>query len=88
MGNVTVNDFIYATIDHLFNDTESGEKTWQREEVVDVDIDSEDQENPDFSVTYNEYESGDKKNKQFLIPLFEDYLKGCIQFVDVYTSSD
>ena len=59
MCNVTVNDFIYATIDHLFNDTESGEKTWQREEVVDVDIDSEDQENPDFCVTYNEYESVD-----------------------------
>ena len=54
MCDVTINDFIDATIDHLFNDSESGENTWWRGEVVDVDVDSEDQKNPDFlSLTMN-----------------------------------
>lgn len=85
MCNVTVNDFIDATIDHLFSDSQTGENTWWRGEVVDVDVDSEDQENPDFFVTYDECESDDKENEWLLMPLFEDYLKRCIQFVDVYT---
>ena len=56
--------------------------------MVDVDVDSKDQKNPDFFVTYDEYEIDDKENEWFLMPLFEDYLKGRIRFVDVYTSSD
>ena len=52
--NVTVNDFIDATIDHLFSDSEIGENTWWRGEVVDVDVDCEDQKNSDFlSLTMN-----------------------------------
>ena len=52
--NVTVNDFIDATIDHLFSDSKIGENTWWRGEVVDVDVDCEDQKNSDFlSLTMN-----------------------------------
>ena len=52
--DVTVNDFIDATIDHLFNDSESGENTWWREEVVVVDVDSDDKKTADFlSLTMN-----------------------------------
>ena len=52
--DVTVNDFIDATIAHLFNDSESGENTWWREEVVVVDVDSDDKKTADFlSLTMN-----------------------------------
>ena len=47
---VLVEDFIDSTINHLYKD--NGEETWCGGEVFDVDIDSEDMENPDFFVTY------------------------------------
>ena len=67
-----------SKIRNVSNDSESGENTWWRGEVVDVDFDSENPKNPDFFVTYNDYESEDKENEWFLMPLFEDYLKGSI----------
>ena len=85
--DATVNYFIDATTD-LFNDSKSRQNTWCKGEVVDIDLDSEDQEDPNIFVTYDEYESDDKENGWFLLSFFEGYLKRCILFVDVYTSSD
>ena len=51
LHDVTINYFIDAAIDHLFNDSESRENTWYSGEVVDVYVDSEDQENLEFFVT-------------------------------------
>ena len=82
--DVTENEFIDATIDHLFTDEVSGEATWSRAEVVDVDVDSEDKGNPDFFVSYDNYT--DSKNEWFLLPLMEDYLKEWVSFVDVYNA--
>ena len=72
---VSVEDFIDSTINHLYVD--NGEQTWWRGEAVDVDIDSEDMEIPDFCDTFANYCSNQKdENEWFLGPLFEDYLKG------------
>ena len=80
---VSVEDFIDSTINHLYVD--NGEETWWRSEVVDVDIDSEDMVNPDFFVTYVNYSSNQEdENEWFLVPLFEDYLKGWVHFLDIH----
>ena len=72
---ISVEEFIDLTINHLYIDNE--EETWCRAEVVDVEIDSEDMENPDFFVTYVNYSSNQEdKNEWFLAPFFEDCLKG------------
>ena len=74
MCKVSVEQFIDSTINPLYVD--NGEETWWRGEVVDVDIDSEDMENPDFFVTYVNYSSNQEdENEWFLVPLFEYYLK-------------
>ena len=60
-------------------------KNCWRGEVVNVDIDSEDMENPDFFVTCVNYCSNQEdENERFLIPLFEDYLKGWAHFLDIH----
>ena len=43
--------FIGSMIDHLFTDKDSGADNWWRAEVVDIDEDSSDKDNPDFFVT-------------------------------------
>ena len=83
MCKVSVEQFIDSTINPLYVD--NGEETWWRGEVVDVDIDSEDMENPDFFVTYVNYSSNQEdENEWFLVPLFEDYLKGRVHFLDIH----
>ena len=78
---VSVEDFIDSTINHLYVD--NGEQTWWRGEAVDVDIDSEDMEIPDFCDTFANYCSNQKdENEWFLGPLFEDYLNGWAHFLD------
>ena len=80
---VLVEDFIDSTINHLYID--NGEETWCGGEVFDVDIDSEDMENPDFFVTYVNYSSSQEdENEWFSVPLFEDYLKGWVPFLDIH----
>ena len=80
---VLVEDFIDSTINHLYID--NGEETWWGGEVFDVDIDSEDMENPDFFVTYVNYSSSQEdENEWFSVPLFEDYLKGWVPFLDIH----
>ena len=49
---VVPEDFIEATISNLYEDKDTGEETWWRAEVADVDIDSEDMLNPEFYVMY------------------------------------
>ena len=49
-------DFIDASILHLYTDDENNEDTWWPAEVVDVDIDSSDMSNPDFFVLYGDVE--------------------------------
>ena len=45
-------DLIGATIDHLYTDRFSDVDTWWRADVVDIDEESEDGNNPDFFVSY------------------------------------
>ena len=85
--DVTVNTFIDATIDHLFTDKESSEDTWWRAEVVDVDIESQNKENPDFFISYQDYGDQCQETEWFLIPLMEDYLNGWVHFVDIQNTS-
>ena len=42
-------------------------------------------ENADFLVTYVNYSSNQEDEKELsLVPLFEDYLKGWVHFLDIY----
>ena len=51
---VTQEDFIDATIFHLYSDDDTGSETWWEAEVVDVDIDSVNLNNPDFFISYTD----------------------------------
>ena len=48
--SVSTEDFIDASILHLYTEEESNNDTWWPAEVVDVDIESSDMNNPDFYV--------------------------------------
>ena len=48
-------DLIGATIDHLYTDRFSDVDTWWRADVVDIDEESEDGNNPDFYVSYEDW---------------------------------
>ena len=54
---------------------------WWRADVVDIDEESEDGNNPDFFVSYEDCD--DDQSDWYLVPLKEDYLKGWVRFVDV-----
>ena len=79
---VVPEDFIGASISHLFIDAITGEETWWEAEVADMDIESSDRENPDFFVRYFSSEDEEEVDDDdfYLLPLFEDYLNGCIRF--------
>ena len=46
--SVSCNDYIGASIKHLHKDRKSKENIWWDAEMVDVDMDSDDMDNPDF----------------------------------------
>ena len=81
---VSVENFIDSTINYIYVD--NGEETWQRGEAVDVNIDSEDMENSDFFVIFVIHYSSNEEDQNgwFLAPLFEDYLKGWVHFIDIH----
>ena len=64
---------------------------WWDAEVVDVDMDSADMDNPDFFITYknssDEIIDFSKINNSdyFLEPLLNDYLNGSVKFISVDT---
>ena len=51
---VSYKDFISASIKHMYEDSKSKENIWWDAEVVDVDMDSADMDNPDFFIIYKD----------------------------------
>lgn len=82
-------DFIEVSIKHLYSDQVTGEETWWSAEVRDVDDESEDLNNPEFFVVYENVLQDDEGNEEdlgnepeyYLIPLLHDYLNGWVRFV-------
>ena len=56
--SVNYKDFIGATIKHMYTDETTKEDLWLDAEVVDVDLESENMNNPKFYILYKE--SGDE----------------------------
>ena len=48
----------------------------------DDDEDSDDIDNPDFFVTYFDFDEGEVEGEYYLCQLFEDYLNGWVQIVN------
>ena len=69
-------DLVGATIRHLYTDQDSGEDVWWHAQVVDIDIDSENKENPEFSFYLKKMMliMRRKDPENFLEPLIQDYL--------------
>ena len=80
-------DFIGVSIWHMYADGESNENTWWNREVVDVDPDTSDANEPDFFVIYDE--SGEAKEGQqakqeyYLTPLLGYYLNHWVQVISL-----
>lgn len=51
--------------------------------MVDLDVDSEDKDNPEFFISY---EDCIEENEWYFLPLMEGYLKGFLRFVDTNNS--
>ena len=83
-------DLVGATIRHLYTDQDSCEDVQWRAQVVDIDIDSENKENPEFFILYEEddVDNEEKDPEYFLEPLIQDYLNGWVQLVDVDSEID
>ena len=90
-ASISPDDFICSTIKHKYNDAVTKEDTWWDAEVIDVDIESKDKENPNFFILYKE--SADdivdlanvNDDDYFLEPLINDYLNGWVKIVSVDT---
>ena len=78
---VTSEDFLDASISCLYSDENTGLEKWWDAEVADIDYDS-DKSNPDFYVYYKETEESLEDIDYFLEPLLEQYLNGCVRFLD------
>ena len=52
--SVSYKDFIGASIKHMYEDSNSKENIWWDAEVVDVDMDSADMDNPNFFIIYKD----------------------------------
>ena len=90
-ASVSPGDFICSTIKHKYNDAVTREDTWWDAEVIDVDIASEDKENPNFFILYKESAvdfldlANINDDDYFLEPLISDYLNGWVKIVSVDT---
>ena len=58
---VTIEDFVGAHVEHLFVDDESGMEIWWEAEIVDVDEDSKNKNNPEFFVFTMKMEKNQKE---------------------------
>ena len=89
-ASASPDDFICSTIKHKY-DAVTKEDTWWDAEVIDVDIESEDKENPKFFILYKGFAHNilDLANVNddgyFLEPLNNDYLNGWVKIVSVGT---
>ena len=54
--SVSCNDYTGASIKHLHKDTKSKENIWWDAEVVDVDMDIDDMDNPDFLIIFKDFQ--------------------------------
>ena len=52
--SVSYEDFIGASIKHMYKESKSKENIWWDAEVVDVDMDSTDMNNPDIFIIYKD----------------------------------
>ena len=82
ISSVSFKDFISATITHQYTDDKTNEDIWWDAEVVDVDLESPDMNNPSFYILYKDSSeeiidfSQINDSDYFLEPLINDYLNG------------
>ena len=87
ISSVSFKDFISATINHQYNDDKTNEDIWWDAEVVDVDLESPDMNNPKFYILYKDSSeeiidfSQINDSDYFLEPLINDYLNGWVNFM-------
>ena len=89
--SISYKNFIGANIKHMYEDSKSKRNIWWDAEVVDVDMDSADMDNPDFFIIYKDSSddiidfSKISDSDYFLEPLVNDYLNGCVKFISIDT---
>ena len=85
-------DLIGASIRHLFYDNDTEENVWWDAEVVDVDVTSEDKNNPNYFIWYEDCGTMDEENLEeqeyYLEPLLNDYLNHCVQVLSLDLDQD
>ena len=81
---IAPSDFIDSKIEVLYSDEGEIDKWWEAE-VADIDVDSDDKDNPDFYVYYELDEGSEDEiveKEYFLEPLIELYLNGRVRFLE------
>ena len=85
-------DLIGASIGHLFYDNDTEENVWWDAEVVDIDVTSEDKNNPNYFIWYEDCGTMDEENLEgqeyYLEPLLNDYLNHCVQVLSLDLDQD
>ena len=87
ISSVSFKDSISATIKHQYTDDKTNEDIWWDAEVVDVDLESPDMNNPNFYILYKDSSeeiidfSQINDSDYFLEPLINDYLNGWVNFM-------
>ena len=77
--DVTTSDFVDSRIEVLYSDHDDNEEKWLVAEVADIDVASEDKNNPGFYVYYDLDESSETEiieKEYFLEPFIELNLNG------------
>ena len=80
-------DLIGTSIRHMYTDGESNENIWWNAEVVDVDPDTSDANEPDFFIIYDESgeaeEGQQEKQEYYVTPLLGDYLNHWVHVISL-----
>lgn len=83
--DVLPEEFINAGIEILYKDSETGLENWWPAEVIEIDNDNEDPNNPKFFIYFTDTDS-ESTPEYFLEPLLEWYMEGWVRFTDCSSS--
>ena len=76
-----------ASIHHLFYDNDTEENVWWDAEVVDIDVTSDDKNNPNYLIWYEDCGTMNEENMEgqeyYLEPLLNDYLNHCVKMLSL-----
>ena len=80
-------DLIGASIHHFFYDNDTEENVWWDAEVVDIDVTSDDKNNPNYLIWYEDCGTMNEENMEgqeyYLEPLLNDYLNHCVKMLSL-----